>query len=115
MIMLNQDHDPLVSIILVAFGGRDDTFACIDSILESDYKKYRIILVDNDSPDDTSIKVAEKFPNVTIIKSSINLGFAGGNNLGIRKAIEEKSDYVFLLNNDTVIASDTISELIRAF
>jgi GT2 family glycosyltransferase len=103
---------PLVAVILVAYGGRDDTVACIKSIQQSDYSNFRIILVDNDSPDDTSQFVRGTFPDVLLVESERNLGFAGGNNLGIDKALELNADYIFLLNNDTEIAPDTIGKLV---
>jgi GT2 family glycosyltransferase len=103
---------PLIAVILVAYGGRDDTVACIRSIQKSDYSNYRIILVDNDSPDDTSQFVRGTFPDVLLVESETNLGFAGGNNLGIDKTLELNADYIFLLNNDTEIASDTIGKLV---
>lgn len=105
---------PLVAVILVAYGGRDDTVACIKSIQKSDYPNFRIILIDNDSPDDTSQFVRGTFPDVILVVSEKNLGFAGGNNLGIDKALELNADCIFLLNNDTEIAPDTIRKLVES-
>lgn len=112
--MTNPNPDPHVAVILVAFGGRDDTLACITTLLKSDYSNFKIILVDNDSWDDTSEQVSEKYPDVEIIRSDKNLGFAGGNNLGIDRAIETGARYIFLLNNDTEIAPDAISLLVQS-
>ncbi|MFH1514743.1 MAG: glycosyltransferase family 2 protein [bacterium] len=106
--------EPLVAVILVAYGGRDDTLVCITSLLKSDYPNYKIILVDNASWDDTSEQVAAKFPDVEIIYSDKNLGFAGGNNLGMDRALEIGAQYIFLLNNDTEIAPDAISCLVES-
>ena len=112
--MTNTNPDPHVAVILVAFGGRDDTLACISSLLKSDYSNFKILLVDNASWDDTSEQVSAKFPDVEIIYSDKNLGFAGGNNLGIDHAVEIGSQYIFLLNNDTEIAPDAISLLVES-
>jgi len=104
---------PFVAVILVAHGGRDYTIACIESLKESTYPNFKIILVDNASPDDTREKVAARFPDIEIMTSDKNLGFAGGNNLGIRYALSLKAEYIFLLNNDTEIAPDAINHLVN--
>ena len=104
---------PLVAVILVAYGGRDYTLACLESLRKSNYRNTRIILVDNDSPDDTSERVKELFPEIEIIKSEKNLGFAGGNNLGINRALQMGVQYVMLLNNDTEIDPDAIAKLVE--
>ena len=106
--------EPLVAVILVAYGGRDDTIECIHSLEKSDYPNFKIILIDNNSPDDTRHVVSREFPDVELIVSEVNLGFAGGNNLGIDKALQIKSDYIFLLNNDTEIAPDGITKLVES-
>lgn len=108
----SRNPDPLVAVILVAYGGRDDTIACLVSLAKSDYSNCKIILVDNVSPDNTTQLVSVEYPDVEIIKSKTNLGFAGGNNLGIDYAISINAEYIFLLNNDTEIASSAIGNLV---
>lgn len=110
----SRNPEPLVAVILVAYGGRDDTLSCLSSLYKSDYANLKFILVDNASPDDTSQRVAIEFPDVEIIKSEKNLGFAGGNNLGIDFAIQIGAGYIFLLNNDTEIASDAVRLLVKS-
>lgn len=106
-----------ICIILVNYNGYDDTVECIKSIENSDYDNYKIILVDNGSKDKNKILNDNYINNAAdVIISEENLGFSGGNNLGIKYA-QEKYDpeYYLLLNNDTVIIKDTISNLKKGF
>lgn len=106
-----------ICIILVNYNGYDDTVECIKSIENSDYDNYKIILVDNGSKDKNKILNDNYINNAAdVIISEENLGFSGGNNLGIKYA-QEKYDpeYYLLLNNDTVITKDTISNLKKGF
>jgi len=86
----------LVAIVL-AWNGRDDTLACLESL-----RGIETICVDNGSSDGTGNAVQERFPAVELLRSEENLGYAGGNNLGIRRALERRADWILLLNNDTV-------------
>lgn len=104
----------LIAIILVNYNGFNDTVDCVRSILESKYKEYKIILVHNGSEDKEKI-LQNRLLNVNtdIIISEKNLGFSGGNNIGILYAKDKYDpEYYLLLNNDTVILEDTLSELI---
>ena len=106
-----------ICIILVNYNGYDDAVECIKSIENSDYDNYKIILVDNGSKDKNKILNDNYINNAAdVIISEENLGFSGGNNLGIKYA-QEKYDpeYYLLLNNDTVITKDTISNLKKGF
>ncbi|WP_297634869.1 glycosyltransferase family 2 protein [uncultured Clostridium sp.] len=101
--------EPLVYIILVNYNGFEDTKECIASLKKIDYKNYKIILVDNASVEKANLN----FDGVITIKSKVNLGFAGGNNLGVKKALKDKADYILLLNNDTTVEKDFLSELVK--
>lgn len=107
-----------ISIILVNYNGNLDTLDCIKSIKKSNYENYNIIVVDNESKMQNYISLSNDLlhqQDVILIRSDKNLGFAGGNNIGIKYALDKlKSDYVLLLNNDTVIKEDTLSELVKA-
>lgn len=105
---------PLVYIVILNFNGYQDTVECLSSLKKLDYPNYRIILVDNASTDDSTNLLAGDFPDLTLIRNTANLGFAGGNNAGIKYAMEQGADYVFLLNNDTIIDSAAVIELVRA-
>ena len=90
--------DTLVSIITINYNGLADTCDLIDSIPFS--STVEMIVVDNGSQADEASVIARRYPHVTVVRSERNLGFAGGNNLGIRAA---HGKYLFLLNNDTTL------------
>jgi len=97
----------MVSIIIINYNTYNLTCKCIDSIVNWEKKlDYEIILVDNASKECDPEIFLEKFPSVKMIKSKTNLGFAGGNNLGLQYAI---GDYVLLLNSDTILINDAVS------
>lgn len=89
-----------------------DTAECLASLQESDYPSLHIVLIDNGSLDDTLAAVRARFAGVEIIENGRNLGFAPGNNVGISYALDHTADYIFLLNNDTVVDTAAISRLV---
>ena len=106
-----------VCIIILNWNSYEVIRECIISIMNSRSVNYRIIVVDNGSKDDSLSKLRRDFPEIDFIESSINSGFAGGNNLGIRFAIRNYSpDYFLLLNNDTIVHEDFLGKMLkRAF
>jgi GT2 family glycosyltransferase len=104
---------PLVATIVLNWNGRDDTLACLDALAASSWPAARTILVDNGSSDGTAEAVRERFPDVELIVNERNLGFAEGNNVGLRRAQELGADYAFLLNNDTVVDQEAIRILVE--
>lgn len=104
-----------VAIILVNYNGEKYNEECIDSILKSTYKNYEIIVVDNNSSDNSVELLIKKFnDNIKIIKAKSNLGFSGANNLGIKYAIDNNFEYIMLLNNDTVIDDRMVEIMINS-
>lgn len=106
-----------VAIILVNWNGKEDTLACLASLgkLITQNSKFKSIVVDNGSTDDSVVAIRKKFPNVDVIETGQNLGFAGGNNVGIRMALERGADFVWLLNNDTIVDKYALTTLVDAF
>ena len=96
-----------VSIIAINYNGLEDTCALIESIPFNE--NMEVIIVDNASKNQEAEKIAQRFPKVNVVRSDINLGFAGGNNLGIQAA---QGKYLFLVNNDTVFKDFNIKALI---
>ncbi len=96
-----------LSIITINYNGLKDTCALIETIPFND--KMEVIVVDNASTNDEVSEIQKRYPYVTIIKSDQNLGFAGGNNLGIKAA---KGKYLFLVNNDTIFEDFNVQALI---
>ncbi len=107
---------PKVFIIIVNYNNVSDSIACLRSLSNIDKDNYSLetIFVDNGSKSQVVKKIQGAFPKLNIVRSSKNLGFAGGNNLGIKQALKNKADYVFLINNDTIIKDpQLISQLIE--
>jgi GT2 family glycosyltransferase len=105
---------PTVSIIILNYNGREDTLACLRSMEHLTYPNARIIVVDNGSTDGSAEAFRAQHPRFELIETGKNLGFTGGNNLGIRHALEQGADYVMLLNNDTVVAPDFLDVMVTA-
>lgn len=102
-------NDVYISIVSVNYNGMNDTCHMIDSLMQYLYEvSYEIIIVDNASLKDEITEIQAKYRNIHCIRSNSNLGFAGGNNLGI---IEAKGKYVLLLNNDTYIKDNSLLSL----
>lgn len=103
---------PLVSIITVNYNQLAYTCALLDSLRELHYTAVEVIVVDNGSRENPEAVIRQQYPEVKLIVSPENLGFAGGNNLGIREA---KGKYLFLVNNDTELPPDTLDPLVSFF
>lgn len=110
------DDKPKVAIILVNYNGAYDTIECINSIQNSTYRNYKIIVVDNGSNDQSvsQIRAVVNTDQVLIIESKENLGFSEGNNIGIKFALENGFDYSLLLNNDTLVKPDFLTRIVNA-
>ena len=103
---------PLVSIITVNYNQTDITCQFLESLRKVTYTNIEIYVVDNDSPNKEADKIKIKYPEINLIKSKQNLGFAGGNNLAIREA---KGDYFLLINNDTEVEPGFLEPLVLKF
>lgn len=107
---------PRVNIIIVNWNGIDDTSELLVSLSKISYSNYSIIIVDNGSVNDE----VKKLENISkgkaqIIRCKENLGFAGGNNVGIKYSLEKKADYILLLNNDTTVKPDFLEILVSKY
>jgi len=109
-------HPPLVYVIVLTWNGKADTLECLKSLRPAlrDYPNARVLVVDNASSDGTVEAVRGEHPDVEIVVNETNLRFAGGNNAGIRHALEKGAEYVLLLNNDTVVDAEFVSHLVNA-
>ena len=104
---------PSVACVVLNYNGREVTLEALDSLIRMEYPDYEVVVVDNGSTDGSDRAVAERFPQVARVRTEINLGPAGGANLGIRHALDRGFDYVLILNNDIEVASDLLSEMVR--
>lgn len=101
---------PLVSIITVNYNSLEDTLEFLDTVKALTYPKLQVIVVDNASKEKPGQIIRDQYPFVRFIQSELNLGFAGGNNLGIK---ESEGEYILLLNNDTLLPHDFIEPIIE--
>jgi Predicted glycosyltransferases len=111
--MTETNPAPPVTVIILNWNGVGDTLECIESVRNLDYPDMRIVVVDNGSTDDSTSVIRQRYPSITLLESKRNLGFTGGNNLGIVKALEMGTDYVWLLNNDTVVERDALRKMVQ--
>lgn len=105
-----------ILVVILNYKGWKETLTCVDAVLRQTYSSFHILLIENGSGDESvdKLKHFSKNPKITFVEHSKNLGFAGGVNVGIRKAIEEKYPYVALLNNDAIVTKTWLEELVRA-
>ncbi len=112
---MNERTAPEITIILVNYNTLNDTIECVRSIENSSIKPY-VVIVDNCSTDGISEADFTFYNKISLIKNWTNAGFGRGNNIGIHWALQNlHSDYIFLLNNDTLIQADTLEKLIVPF
>jgi len=112
---------PSVAIVVLNWNGRDDTLECLASLRRVDYPACQVIVVDNGSHDDSVATIREaaicaptESSRLTLIETGENLGYVGGNNVGLKHAQVLGVDYVLLLNNDTTVAPDFLRRLVEA-
>ena len=103
---------PLVSIIILNYNAGKLIEECLDSIYQSNYKNYEIIVVDNNSDDNSHIECKNNFPLINLIENKKNLGYCEGNNVGIRNS---KGKFVIILNPDTIVDPNWINELLHGY
>ena len=101
-----------VGIVILNWNGLDVLQDCLRSISALRYPCVQVIVVDNGSTDGSTEMLGRDYPNVVRIANNVNLGFAAGNNQGIRLALERGDDYVLVLNNDTILDPDCLTQLV---
>jgi GT2 family glycosyltransferase len=107
---------PSVWIVVLNWNGQADTLACLESLQQLHYAERRVVVVDNGSTDGSvdALRSAESRLAIEIIDAGRNLGYAGGNNLGIRYALDRGADFILILNNDTTVDAMLLDELVGA-
>ncbi len=102
-----------VFVVILNWNGLADTRDCLRSLSGLLHRNLRVVVVDNGSIDDEAGRIEAEFPQVVLLRNRENLGYAGGNNCGIRHALAHGADYVWLLNNDTTVDPTCLSELVQ--
>lgn len=105
---------PKVFVIVLNYNGKEDTARCLESLKAVAYPAYEVLVVDNASGDGSAAYLRAGFPGLRLIENGENLGYSAGNNVAIRRAMGEGADYVLLLNNDTVVDTAFLGELVKA-
>lgn len=103
---------PTVGVVVLNWNGITDTRACLTSLASCAYAQLRVYVVDNGSDDDEAGQLAVEFPTVAVMPQRANLGYTGGCNTGMRRALADGCTYILLLNNDTVVPPDFLGPLV---
>lgn len=100
-----------IAVVIVNWNGKDDTVACLESLSKVVLGGNTLlpIVVDNGSTNDSVRVIKKKFPHIHLIENKTNVGFTGGNNIGMKYALEQGMDLIWLLNNDTIVDKNVLS------
>ncbi len=105
--------EPQVTAVILNTNRKEDTLACLESLECNTYPRLSMMVLDNASTDGSVEAIRERFPKVEILSIEDNKGYAGNNNVGIQAAIDRGADWVFILNEDTVVDPVAISKLVE--
>ncbi|WP_318507240.1 glycosyltransferase family 2 protein [Bacillus sp. T3] len=103
---------PSVYIVILNYNNPDDTIACVEEAEKINYENFKIIIVDNFSKDNSEAILKQRFPQHTFLQTGANLGYAGGNNIGMKFAKDQNADYICILNNDVITDKDFLKMLL---
>jgi GT2 family glycosyltransferase len=103
-----------VTVVILNWNHPGDTLQCLASLDATEGLAFDVVVVDNDSVDDSVLVLRRHYPRLTIIENSENLGYAAGNNVGLRYAFAHGATHVLLLNDDAIMAPDTLPALVVA-
>jgi GT2 family glycosyltransferase len=104
---------PEVAVVVLNWNGASLTERCLASLEQLDYPNHHVTVVDNGSDDGSADRISTAWPGVLVLRTGTNRGFAGGSNVGIRHAMEGGARFVWLLNNDTIVAPDALTAMMR--
>lgn len=108
---------PKVQIVVLQYNNADDTVKCLKSVLDLNYGNFEVVVIDNFSNSENILRLENFISSlslqVKLIISEKNLGYSGGNNLGVKYALENNADYVWILNNDSKVEKDCLLKLIN--
>jgi len=107
------EKSPKVLVIILNWNGTEDTLRCLESLRRVEYDNFEVLVIDNDSVPGSADPIKREFPEVTLIRNEQNLGYSGGNNVGLRYARDTDSEYVLILNNDTTVDPQFLNELVK--
>ena len=105
---------PSVVVLVLNWNRERDTIEAVDSIRHLEYPRFSTLVLDNDSRSDSTAEIHRHCPGIEIVENGTNLGYAGGNNVGFRIALERGADYCLVLNNDVTVDPPMLGQLVRA-
>ena len=105
--------EPSVCCLILSWNDSENTLACLKSFEQDDYGNKTVVVIDNGSTDGSLEKIQAAYPSVTYLENDENLLWAGGNNVGLRWALDRDYDYIILLNNDITVAPDMLTKLVN--
>ena len=103
---------PLVVNVILNTNHREDTLACLKSLANSTYSNQLTLVLDNASIDGSVKTIQNSYPDIRVVPLLENKGYAGNNNVGIKVALEQGSEWVFILNEDIILAPDCLERMI---
>jgi GT2 family glycosyltransferase len=109
-----QGQVPRLYVVILNWNRPTETIACLDSVARSDYPHFATVVVDNGSTDHSIDQIRAAFPDIPLLQAGSNRGYAGGNNIGLRYALEHGAEYLLLLNDDVRVEADTCTRLVAA-
>ena len=105
---------PRTLVVVLNWNGAEDTLACLESLRALDYPAFDVLVIDNGSRASVVPEVRRQFPQHRCVELPTNLGYAGGNNVGLRDALAGGYDFVWVLNNDTAVEPDALASAVAA-
>lgn len=105
--------DSLVCVLILNYDSLEDTLKCVETVRNSKHKNVRILVIDNASPDESGPQLASRLAPHEFMQLDENTGYAGGNNIGLKAALDSGAEFVFILNPDTRLTRHTISACIE--
>ena len=104
---------PLVYVLVLNYSSFEDTIQCVETLRRLDHSNVRLLVIDNASPDGSGKALSQRFGEAEFLQLPMNTGYAGGNNAGIRVALERGADYVFVVNPDIRVDESTVSHCVE--
>ncbi len=105
---------PPVGIVTVNWNGWRDTLEWLNSVERLAYPTFTLAVVDNGSSDGSETRIKDQYPHLKVLQTGRNLGYPGGANAGVRFFLGEDAEFIWLLNNDTVVDPQALTALVRA-